>query len=169
MELAALSVEEISSLHVCDEFSCGNNLLDRWLEKYALLANKTQSAKVYVLTNKSKKVFGYYALSMGSVDYKKGTSRVQKGLGRHPIPVVLISRLAVDGSLQGRGIGAHLLREAVLKSLLAAEKVGAVAIVVHPIDGLARRFYGRYGFEQSPIDADVMMVRIKDIKQELKI
>jgi len=169
LELASLSVDEIAAHHRCDEFSCGNHLLDRWLVKYALQANNTQSAKVYVLVNKSRQVLGYYALSMGSVDYQKATSRAQKGLGRHPIPIVLISRLAVDATVQRRGVGALLLREAVLKSLLAAEKVGAVAIVVHPIDDVARIFYRRFGFEQSPIDPDLMMVRIKDLKKVLNI
>lgn len=167
MELSRLTVELITGDHDSSDFNSGAALLDNWLRDYALLANATRSSKVYVLASPVRRVFGYFALSMGQLAFNYATSRTQKGLGKYPIPVVVLTRLALDKELQGKGVGAQLLREAVLVSLLASKSVGAVGIAVHPIDDKARDFYERFGFESATGLDDVMMVRMKDIKKSL--
>lgn len=167
MELSRLKIELITGDHDSSDFNSGVALLDNWLRDYALLASSTQSSKVYVLANPEKRIFGYFALSMGQLAFNNATSRMQKGLGNYPIPVVVLTRLALDKELQGKGLGAQLLREAVLVSVLASKNVGAVGITVHPIDDTARDFYKRFGFATAPGFDEVMMVRMKDIKKAI--
>ena len=83
---------------------------------------------------------------------------------RHPIPAILLARLAVDTSVQGRGVGAWLLRDAMLRTLSAAEEVGIRVLLVHAIDDTAASFYTRHGFEASPTDPLNLQRPIKDIR-----
>ncbi len=83
---------------------------------------------------------------------------------RHPIPAVLLARLAVDRTAQGRGLGAWLLRDAMLRTLTAADEVGMRVLLVHAVDGRARAFYERHGFEPSPTDALNLQMLVKDIR-----
>ncbi len=82
---------------------------------------------------------------------------------QYPIPVVLLARLAVDTSVTGRGLGAWLLRDAMSRTLTAAETIGVRAMLVHAIDNHARDFYLRHGLERSPTDPLHLMILIKDI------
>jgi hypothetical protein len=84
-------------------------------------------------------VRGYYSLAAGSVTHDEATERVKKGLARHPIPVILLARLAVDVSLQGKGVGPALLKDALLRVASAADTVGARALLVHAKDDNAKR------------------------------
>jgi predicted N-acetyltransferase YhbS len=79
-----------------------------------------------------------------------------------PVPVILIGRLAVDSSFQGRGIGADLLYDAVLRTLHAAEIAGIRAILVSAISDNAKRFYEKYGFISSPDDPRTLMITITE-------
>ncbi len=83
---------------------------------------------------------------------------------RHPIPAALLGRLAVDAAVQKRGVGAWLLRDAMLRTLSAAESVGIRVLLVHAIDEEARAFYERHGFEPSPTDSLNLQMLIKDIR-----
>jgi len=78
------------------------------------------------------------------------------------IPVMIIGRLAVDVKFQGRGLGPALLRDAVLRTLQAAEIAGIRAILVHAISERAKRFYEKWGFTTSPIDSMTLMVTAKE-------
>lgn len=80
------------------------------------------------------------------------------------MPAVLLARLAVDRSVQGRGLGAWLLRDAMLRALAAAESVGIRVLMVHAIDDAARRFYERHGFEASPTDPLNLQLLMKDLR-----
>lgn len=82
----------------------------------------------------------------------------------HPIPAVLLARLAVDESVQGRGIGAWLLRDAMLRTLSAADAVGVRVMLVQAISPDARGFYERHGFEPSPTDPLTLQMLLKDIR-----
>jgi GNAT superfamily N-acetyltransferase len=86
---------------------------------------------------------------------------------RHPVPVVLLARLAVDNSVARRGIGAWLLRDAMTRTLAAAQTIGVRAMLVHAIDQDARRFYVRHGLEPSRSDPLHLMILIKDIAAAL--
>jgi GNAT superfamily N-acetyltransferase len=109
------------------------------------------------------RVVGYHALTAAAVEREGATARVIKGMGRYPIPVVLLARLAVDRSVAGQGFGARLLRDAMTRTLAAAETIGVRALLVHAIDEGARSFYRRRGLEPSPTDRLHLMILIKDI------
>ena len=93
------------------------------------------------------RVVGYHALTAAGLEREAATPRVIKGMPRYPVPVVLLARLAVDVSVTGRGLGAWLLRDAMLRTLAAADTIGVRALLVHAADDDARRFYLRHGLD----------------------
>jgi GNAT superfamily N-acetyltransferase len=151
--------------HDVDEFDCGIESLNLWLKKHARQAAAAGSALTFVVHDSEQdRVVGYHALAAASVVHADATPRAARGTPRHPIPAVLLARLAVDSSVQARGIGAWLLRDAMLRALNAAESVGIRVLLVHAIDEPARRFYERHGFEVSPTAALNLQMLIKDIR-----
>jgi predicted N-acetyltransferase YhbS len=119
--------------------------------------------------NRSKRSkVGNYSLAYGSVSLEEAPQSVKSGLPMHPIPVILLARLAGDSTEQGRGLGAALLKDALLRTIQAAEIAGLSAMVVHAKDDSAKRFYERFGFEPSPIDAYHLFLRLSDILSNLR-
>jgi len=147
-------------------FDCGATPLNDYLQKHAWHNQQNRSARTYVVI-RGAQVVGYYSLAAGSVQHEEATARVAKGLARHPIPVVLLARLAVDQPEKGKGLGAALLKDALVRSLQAAEIIGCRAVLVHAKDQSAQAFYRKSGFESSPIDEFHLFLLIKDIKATL--
>jgi predicted N-acetyltransferase YhbS len=87
-----------------------------------------------------------------------------KGLGRHAVPIMLLARLAVRSGSQGQGIGAGLLKDAMLRTLQAADIAGIRVLAVHAKDENARWFYEHFGFIPSPTEARHLDLLVKDIK-----
>lgn len=114
-----------------------------------------------------ERVVGYYALSAASVEQDDAPTRVRKGLARHPIPVILLARLAVDQSEQGRGLGAALLKDALQRAGSAAGEIGARAVLVHAKDEEAKAFYEHFDFEPSPSDPLHLFLLMKDLRASL--
>lgn len=110
-------------------------------------------------------VIGYYALALGSVEQEHAPERVKKGLAKHSVPIMLLARLAVDRHWQQSGVGAALLKDAMLRTLQAADIAGIRALVVHAKDKAARKFYERYDFLPSPTDALHLYMLLKDIRK----
>ena len=156
--------EPLTSAHVLEGFACGRPSLDQWPTRHALQAAAARSARTYVVVdNEQHRVVGYHALTAAGIEREAATSRVIKGMPRYPIPVVLLARLAVDLTVAGRGIGAWLLRDAMLRTLTAAETIGGRAMLVHAQDEEARRFYLKHGLEPSPTDPLHLMILLKDL------
>lgn len=80
---------------------------------------------------------------------------------------MLLARLAVDKTAQGKGIGAFLLKDAMSRSLSVAEQAGIRVMLVHAINDQARAFYEYFGFEASPTDPKNLQLLIKDIRLAL--
>ncbi len=99
--------------------------------------------------------------------HENAAERLTKGMPRLDIPAVLLARLAVDSAVQGRGLGAWLLRDAMLRTVAVSNEVGIRALLVHAIDDSARAFYTRFGFEPSPTDRHNLQIIIKDIQASL--
>lgn len=116
-----------------------------------------------IVDAQQERVVGYHALTVGQLEPEAASARAIKGMPQYPIPVVLLARLAVDGSVAGRGLGGWLLRDAMLRTLAASEAIGVWAPLVHAIDEDARAFYLRHGLEPSPSDRLHEMILIKDI------
>ncbi len=156
----------LSATHNCKDFDCGNPALDEWLRRHALQNQRANAARTFVVCERNR-VVGYYSLAVGAVDYATASERVRKGLARHPVPVMILARLAVDLSYQKKRIGQGLLKDAVIRTLQAAEIAGIRAILVHAKDERARSFYERVGFEPSPLSPLQLMLLLKDIKKIL--
>jgi GNAT superfamily N-acetyltransferase len=148
--------------HDRNSFDCGVSPLNDYLKKYALQNQKKDAARTYVAT-RGNRIVGYYTLAYGSVSLDEAPQSVKSGLPRHPIPVILLARLAVDSTEQGRGLGASLLKDALLRTIQAAEIAGLRAMLVHAKDDSAKRFYEKFGFEPSPIDAYHLFLRLSGI------
>ena len=110
-------------------------------------------------------VTGYYSLAAGAVTHDEATARVKKGLARHPIPVILLARLAVDVSMQGKKIGPALLKDALRRAAHAADTVGARAVLVHAKDDDAKGFYEHFTFEPSPSDSYHLLLIMKALQE----
>lgn len=108
---------------------------------------------------------GYYALAAGSVEPAQAPERVKKGLARHPIPVILLARLAVDRREHGNGLGKALLKDALIRAAGAATAIGARAVLVHAKDEEARTFYEHFDFEPSPTDPLHLFLLMKDLQR----
>lgn len=156
----------LTSNHEFEYFDCGIPALNNYLMKFALLNNNNHSARTYVST-RDNIVVGYYSLAYGTVSHEEATARVKKGLAKHPIPTMLLARLAVDKKEQGKGLGKSILKDALLRTIQAADIAGLRAIIVHAKDEMAEDFYKKFGFEESPIDPFHLLLHIKDIRRIL--
>jgi GNAT superfamily N-acetyltransferase len=156
------AVESLAAHHDTDEFDCGNPELTEWLQRHALPTQLARGARTFVV-HRENRVVGYYSLAAGAVEHENATERVKKGLARYPIPVFLLARLAVDKPEQGKGLGAALLKNALLRAEKAADEIGARAILVHAKDERAKGFYERFGFEPSPTDPLHLYLLMKDV------
>ena len=155
-------IDKLKAEHLLDGFDCGKEDLNRFLKRQAWNSQQSHSAQTYVLA-KDLAVYGYYSLAAGSVTVDEATERVKKGLARHPIPVILLARLAVDQSLQGNGIGPALLKDALLRAASAAGTIGARAVLVHAKDDNAKGFYEHFNFEPSASDPYHLLLIMKDL------
>jgi len=155
--------------HVLEGFDCGCVSLNVWLTRYSHQAAAAGSARTYVVVDSDQgRVVGYHAVTAAQLEREAATARAIKGMPQYPIPVVLLARLAVDVSVVGRGVGAWLLRDAMMRTLAASETLGVRAMLVHAIDEQARAFYLRHGLESSPTDPLHLMILIKDIAKAVE-
>jgi GNAT superfamily N-acetyltransferase len=155
--------EHITGQHDLEAFDSGVAALDHWLKRHALANEQAGGSRTYVVCAGGR-VIGYYALATGGVAQTAATGRVRRNMP-DPVPVMVLGRLAVDRAYQGRGLGVGLLRDAILRTLQAAELGGIRAILVHAISEEARRFYERHGFVGSPLDPMTLMITIADAKK----
>ncbi len=147
-------------------FDCGVGPLNEYLKKYALQHQQGQGSRTYVAIQNNA-IVGYFTLSYGSVSPEQAPERISRGLGRYPIPIMVLARLAVDQQFKGQGLGKALLKHALIKTLNASEIAGLRAIVVHAKDTTAQSFYKRYGFASSSLDELHMFLLCKDIRLNL--
>jgi len=156
-------IEKLSRRHAVDQFDCGEEALNRFLIRFALPNQQANASQTYVGLADSA-VIGFYTLVVGEVRYDDAPERLTKGLARHPVPIMLLARLAVQRDWHGKGVGAGLLRDAVLRTLQAADIAGIRALAVHAKDDAARAFYRRFDFVESPTDPLHLFALIKDLR-----
>ena len=150
--------------HRLDDFDCGNTGLNDWLVRHARQAQASGSARTFVVTDESR-VAGYFSLTVGQVDTLEAPERIRQGMGRYPLPVVILARLAVAMPDQGRGVGRGLLKDAIRRTLLIADQAGIRALMTHPVDAEAERFYRRFGFVASPLREQQLLLLLKDARK----
>ena len=160
---AVRAPEKLEADHDLSSFDSGTPVLDDWLRRRALPNQERGAARTYVICA-GNRVVGYYALAAGAIAQSEATGRTRRNMP-DPVPVMVIGRLAIHSRYQGRGLGRALLRDAVLRTLQAADIAGIRAMLVHAISEDAKRFYERCGFQPSPVDPMTLMITIRDARQ----
>ena len=150
--------------HPLESFECGKPALDEWLLRHALHAQASGSARTFVVLG-GERVAGYFSLTVGQVDTAEAPERVRRGMGRYPIPVVILARLAVDRDYPRRRLGLGLLQDAIRRTVSIAQQAGVRALLAHPIDAEAEAFYRRFGFEASPVRDRQVILLLKDARR----
>jgi GNAT superfamily N-acetyltransferase len=159
-------VESLNEDHILDRFDCGDHeSLTTWLKRFARINQAGNSSRTYVV-HRAKRVVGYYSLAASNVRKEEASTRGAKGQPNHPIPVILLARLAIDKTEQHQGLGPALLKDALQRCLRSANEIGARAVLVHAIDEKAKGFYRHFGFEDCAVDDLHLMLLIKDIAAE---
>jgi len=164
-------VEALGPHHDVSSFDCGSEAQSTWLRRHGLQAHRSDTAKVYVVClQDTSTVVGYYALSSGSVAPASAPRRVTKGTGRYPVPVVILTRLGVDRTEQGCGLGSALVRDALFQVLLISELVGVRALLIHAERPEAVGFYRSIdpGFVSSPTDPLHLILLTKDLRAAMR-
>lgn len=157
--------EPLGAHHRVDSFDSGVESLDHWLKRRALENRATGASRTFVACE-DRRVMAYYALASSAITVEAAQGRFRRNMP-DPIPVVVLGRLAVDKSLQGKGTGRALVRDAGLRVIQAADTIGIRGMIVHALSAAARTFYERVGFEPSPLDPMMLMVTLADLKASL--
>ncbi len=156
-------VHKLAATDRLDAFDCGQPALNQFLQRFALVNQKANSAQTYVCCIDDA-VVGYYSLVVGSVEPEAAPIRVMKGLARHAVPVMILARLAVQKEHQRKGLGKALLKDALLRTAQAADIAGIRCLIVHAKDEQARGWYESWEFEPSPTDPFHLFLMLKDLK-----
>lgn len=158
--------QALDASHLLEGFDCGKPTLNDWLVRHARQAQASGSAKTYVAAD-GNRVAGYFSLTVGQIDALDAPERIRKGMGSYPVPVVILARLAVSVHDQRKGIGLGMLQDAIQRTVAIAEQAGVRALLTHPIDEEASRFYQRFGFEASPVREQQLLLLLKDARRLL--
>jgi GNAT superfamily N-acetyltransferase len=143
-----------------EEFDCSEPKLNDWLRKHAKRNHEAGASRTYVVCL-GDRVVAYYCLAMGSVSLNVAPGKVRRNMP-DPIPVAVLGRLAVDRTLQGRGYGTGLVKDAVRRVVEVSTVIGVRALLVHAISQRARDFYLRSGFVESPVEPMTLMLSVQD-------
>jgi GNAT superfamily N-acetyltransferase len=147
--MTALVWEEapLAKPHDRAAFDCGDADLNIYLQRYARQNHDSGGAKCFIAAsaNAPTRILGFYTLSPASLDHSRTPAVAKKGLGRYDVPVFRLGRLAVDRSLQGRGLGGALLLRAAARCMIVAQEVGGVALLIDAKNGRAAQWYEGYG------------------------
>jgi GNAT superfamily N-acetyltransferase len=164
--MATWMIERLSKSHDRSKFDCGHLVLNEWLRDRAGQFDRRDLSRTFVATGPAESlVRGYYAICTHRVVYDVLPASEGKGLPRLDVPVVLIGRLAVDRSVQGQGLGALLLVDALRRSLSISEQVGVRAVEVDALDEPARNFYLKFGFRALLDDPRHLFLPLHEIRK----
>jgi len=160
-----LSIEKLRREHEVEAFDCGEEALNRYLIRHALANQLAGSSQTYVAIQDGTVVVGFYTLTVGQVEYGDVPERLVKGKPRYPVPVMILARLAVARTTRGRRLGAGLLRDAMLRTVQAADIAGIRAFVTHAKNEQARAFYQHFDFVPLSTDPYHLYCLVKDIRR----
>jgi GNAT superfamily N-acetyltransferase len=139
--------EPINKKHDRQAFDCGEEALNEFWRHHARKSHDRGGSKTFVAIDKvdPKTVLGFYTLNPASIEYARAPEVIRRGLARHDVPGFRLARLAVDRSMQGKGLGGQLLLAAGRRCLAAAVEVGGVVLVIDAKNERAARWYASYG------------------------
>lgn len=157
--------EPLAEHHDVTRFTSGVESLDTWLKRRAMKNQATGASRTFVACV-GRQVVAYYALASSAVAVAEAPGRFRRNMP-DPIPVVVLGRLAVDQSFQGKGIGRALVRDAGYRVLQAADAIGIRGLLVHALSAEAKSFYEHVGFEPSALDPNMLMITLNDLKASI--
>ncbi len=157
----------VTADHDLTGFDCGNAELNGWLVDHALASQKADLARTYLALSDTR-IVGYLSLTTGSIRPAAAPKRYARGMPRHPIPTILIARLAIDRRYQRQRLGTRLLAEALRLAVLASDTVAARLVVVDAIDDDAAAFYRRWGFIDVPENPRRLFRKMSDLRKTLE-
>lgn len=164
--MATWTIRRLATSHDRSAFDCGQPMLNDWLKDRAGQFDRRDLSRTCVATRPDQLlVVGYYAISTHRVVYDVLPAAEAKGLPRLDVPVVLIGRLAVDRSVQGQGLGALLLVDALRRSVQICDQVGIRAVEVDALDDAARNFYLKFGFRSLLDDPRHLFLPMHEIRK----
>ena len=157
----------ITATDQTEDFESGKASLDRYLIERAVSNHIGDIARCYVcLDEQSGQILGYYTLSAVAIAHTNLPGKVRRN-APNPVPAVLLGRLAVDRSAQGQGLGRFLVRDAILSTLAAADRIGVRVLLVHALHQEAASFYESIGFRRSPTDSLHLYLLLADARKSL--
>ncbi|GAB2576629.1 GNAT family N-acetyltransferase [Dyella jejuensis] len=151
----------LTDAHRLEGFRCTEPDLESWLKQRARRNQQDGASRCYVVCA-DEDVMGYYALAAGAVSHDQAPGNIRRNMP-DPIPVVVLGRLAVHVDWAGQGIGAGLLKDAVLRALRLSQEMGIRALLCHAINEDAKRFYLHHGFVESPIEPLTVMLNLAKV------
>jgi GNAT superfamily N-acetyltransferase len=163
MKLGLIAPQPLTTAHRLDDFICGEASLDEWLKRRAMANQLSGASRTFVVKARDTCVYGYYAMAAGAVSAQIATGNVRR-IMPDPIPVLVLARLAVDHRAQGIQLGGALLRDAVNRAVNVSQNTGVRALLVHALHERAKLFYQHYGFQTSPLDPLILMLRLGSTK-----
>ena len=155
----------LAATHSVSGFSCGEPSLDDWLCQRAVKNEVSGATRTYVVCS-GNEVAGYYSLAVGSVEHKFAPGNIKRNMPQ-PIPLMILARLAVDQRYTGRNIGTGMVRDALLRTLQAADIAGIRALLVHALHEKAAIFYRERGFAVSPFDPLILLLALDHARSRL--
>jgi GNAT superfamily N-acetyltransferase len=158
--------QPLTAYHSSIDFDCGDQSLNQWLKQRALANQASGATRTFVVCGAGGEIKAFVALASGAVAVDASPGRFRRNMP-DPIPVVVLARLAVCRSQQGKGLARALLADAFERVLQASEQIGVRGILVHAASEAARAFYLHMGFEPSPLDPSTLMVRLSDVRDAL--
>ncbi|MCB1377556.1 MAG: GNAT family N-acetyltransferase [Alphaproteobacteria bacterium] len=158
-----MKIEKLGHGHDVSGFDCGSEALNHFLKRFALAGQLANASQTYVATDNDE-VIGFYTLVVGEVQHGAAPDRLKKGLPRHPVPVMVLARLAIAAGRQGQGLGQWLLKDVIIRTLQAADIAGIRALVVHAKDEAAKSYYLRFRFTEGFDNPLHLFILIKDLK-----
>ncbi len=147
--------------HDLSLFESGTESLDEWLRRRARANQVSGASRTYVVCE-GERVVGYYCLSSGALAAADAPGPIRRNMP-DPVPMAILGRLAIDRSMQGKGIGTALLQDAVLRTAQAAHIMGIRGLLVHAISDDAKTFYEHYGFSASPSNPMTLVMSLKGV------
>jgi GNAT superfamily N-acetyltransferase len=158
-------VEALAKEHERDSFCCGQATLDDFLKRFAKQYAKRKLGTTYLATLKGqKRVLGYFTLAPSHFEFAHAPAALLKGLPKHPVPTLLLARLAADQSEQGKGLGKFLLLSAFERCLHVARAVAFRAIEVEALDDATAGFYRKYGFLPFPTNPHHLAIALESVE-----
>ena len=147
MTIPSWHEEPIAKRHNREAFDCGDVALNDFLQRHARKTHEQGGAKTFIAVkdDDTALILGFYSLSPASVEFSRTPEVIKKGLARHDVPVFRLGRLAVDQSMQGKGLGGQLLLSAGRRCLRASQEVGGVALLIDAKNESIAQWYKSYG------------------------